>query len=128
MSEATRRRSGRKRKMSKRERRARGLSSSTSSDGTDDDGDNDSPKLQPSAALERSPSITDLALQPPVPATTVTNTLVRSQSIASVASLASLNTESDDPRRAKFDKRYKTATTSDADILSLFFLYDPFLF
>jgi hypothetical protein len=78
MSEATRRRSGWKRKMSKRERRARGLSSSTSSDGTDDDGDNDSPKLQPSTALERSPSITDLALQPPVPTTTVTNTLVRS--------------------------------------------------
>jgi hypothetical protein len=48
--------------------------------------------------------------------------------MASMASFASVSADTDDLRRAKFDKRYKTATASDAEILSVYSLSHPFLF
>jgi len=55
--------------------------------------------LQP-AALERSQSTASLASQPSVPA---------------------FGAKADDERRSKFDKRYKTATSTDDEVLSSFF-------
>lgn len=126
MSEAIHR-SNRKCKMSKWERHACSLESSSSPGTSDDDSGDDSPK-QPSPTLECSPSITSLSSPPPIPTMTSTNTLVWSWSIASVASFASVSAETDESRRAKFDKCYKMATESDADILSAYSLNNLFLF
>jgi hypothetical protein len=100
----------RARKMSRRQRRALNLPSDPSASGSSSSGDEGSlDGSVPSTPAPTAPSI----LQPA--------TLERSQSTASLASQPSvpaIGAKADDERRSKFDKRYKTATSTDDEVLS----------
>ncbi|KAF8958795.1 hypothetical protein BDZ97DRAFT_1923411 [Flammula alnicola] len=100
------------RKMSKRKRRALDLPSDSAA-GSSSSGGEESDEVEDGDQPESSVSeVTSLMLQPPA--------LHRSQSSASLASQHSVtvsSTKTDDQRHAKFDERYKTATSSDKDVL-----------
>jgi hypothetical protein len=103
----------RSRKMSRRQCHALGLPSdgSGSSSSSDEGGSEGS---VPSASVPSIPAPTAPSILQPA-------ALERSQSTASLASQPSvpeIGAKADDERRSKFDKRYKTATSMDDEVLS----------
>jgi len=111
--------------MSRRQRRALNLPSDPSDSSTSgDEGGLDG--SVPSASVPSTPAPTTPSILQPA-------ALERSQSTASLASqpsVTAIGAKADDERRGKFDKRYKTATSTDDEVLSSSFYLSmaPFFF
>jgi len=114
-------RSKRLRKMSKKQKRAMGLPSASESDSSSTSNNSEDDHRPPTGAASQSAGHTTVS------------TLQRSQSTASVISLASApgNTpqvDDTEEKRTKFDERFRTATSSDEEVLRKFlaFLFHSF--
>lgn len=126
----------RNRKPSNRLLRAQGLATNSEDEDDDDfepaqqsnayEDNNEHGLASSSAASTPAPPISSMPTLPPAPPTSSMPTLppaiLRTQSTTSIASQASVLTTArteDDRRRAKFDERFQTATSTEEEVLRM---------